>query len=224
MEIFFYFTHSSCFDFICQIFSIITPCFLFFWFLYSQIQLYIKNYCKEISGVYAGFVNQDEDTTEGSKLQRAIKMSIRNINDKGYFLGDLEYGEKELKLANNIEEFFDFSWNGIFSFVGKLDYKFYWNKTRHPLDLSENRKYIGKLFIFSRLDLPFEISKMDLFLDAEYDAFHYREMKVLKFSLKKRYKETAVKMLPREFILYKSSGYIFEPLQLVDEFVFKSKK
>lgn len=207
-----------------QIFGLFTPIILLVWFCYSQYINYLKTYCKEIEGTYAGFVNSSRNLTDTKGLNAGIIMHVKDVNDKGFFKGEFEYGETLLTFKNNIPTKLPVS-TGIHFFLGKLDYRFYLDKIRHPLKSKENRVYKGKLYVITRFDFPFETIEIEEYLHAVYNVIHYREMKILKFTLLDSYEETAQK-LPMEFTLYKSAGFSFEPLTGVNHVVFKpmSKK
>lgn len=210
--------HHSWLEHISQLFSLTTPIILFVWFCYTQYQRYLASYCKEIEGVYAGFVSSSRNLPDIKGLKSGIIMNIRDVDNKGFFKGDIDYGEVKLSFQNMIPVNKPMS-AGTHTFLGKLNYQFYRDKIRHPLKPEENRIYKGKLYIITRFDFPFEIIKMEEYLHAVYDITHYREMKVLTFNLDKSIKEMGQK-LPESFTLYKSAGYPFEPLKGVTDIVF----
>ena len=65
--------------------------------------------------------------------------------------------------------------------------------------------------------------KIETYLCSEYDIIHYREMQTLKFTLSKVYKKE-YPSIPHSFILYKSSGFDFEPYINVKRTVFRETR
>lgn len=215
---FYCFSHHYILEYSSQIFGFATPVILFFWFCYTQYQRYLRDYCKEIVGVYAGFVQSSRNVPDKKGLQAGIIMYIRDIDNKGFFRGEIEYGETKLTFQNPIPISRPIS-AGNHKFLGKLDYKFYWDKVRNPLKPEQNRVYKGRLYVIVRFDFLFETQKIEEFQKAVYKIVYYREMKVLKFTLIESFKESGQK-LPEEFMLYKSGGFAFEPLEGVTDIVF----
>ena len=182
--------------------TIATPIILLFWFYYSQKQTLSKNYYSEINGIYAGFTDPINQAPVNGTVYGGIIMKIRDIDNKGYFKGEFDFGETESTGKLLID--------GIHSFFGRVKFTVSIDKTRHPFKLGENRIYHGKLYIVDRLDFSVNKYKIEDYLCSEYDIIHYREMQTLKFSLNKVYKKEYPK-IPDTFFLYKSAGFNFEP-------------
>ncbi len=200
------------------IISIATPIILFLWFYYSQRQTLSKNYFEQIDGIYAGFTEPLSYSSNGKRIYGGIIMNIRDTDDKGYFKGDFDFAES----------YTDFDGNrimgtkvrdGIHTFLGKIDFTIYRDKSRHPFRPDENRIYKGTLYIVDRLDFAFDNYKIETYLTAEYDIIHYREMQTLKFTFRKKYRPETPEF-PQTFILYKKMGASFEPYRNVRETVF----
>jgi len=202
-----------------DIISIVTPLILLIWFYYSQKQRLSKSYFSEIDGLYAGFTEPISTIEDKTGINSGIIMNIRDTDDSGFFKGEFDFAENQIKLINdniltrNIRD-------GIHTFFGKLDFKLYISKSRHPFRLRENRVYNGSLYIVDRLDFSFDNYKIEDYLCAEYKIKHFREMQTLKFILKKVYRKDRPE-LPKEFILYKKMGASFEPYKNVKEVVFR---
>jgi hypothetical protein len=194
-------------------FGIATPIILLFWFLYTQKQTLSKRYFSRINGVYSGFTKQ-LTTTDNNKVNSGIILNIRDTDDNGFFKGELDFKEVENQSEILIE--------GLYTFLGKLEFDLYFDKKRHPFKPAENRIYRGRLYIVDRLDFLFDEYKIEDYLSAEYDVVHYREMETLKFTLRKNYKETKI-LLPNHFTLYKSMGFNFEPYKNVKRLVFSNQ-
>ena len=99
---FFHSSEHTLLESLSQIFSLATPIILFIWFCYTQHQRYLANYCKELEGIYAGFVNTSRNTPDLKGLQAGIIMNIRDVDNKGFFKGEIEYGEVNLTIQNNV--------------------------------------------------------------------------------------------------------------------------
>ncbi len=200
--------------------NVATPFILLIWFYYSQKQTLSKNYYSEINGIYAGFTEPFNKAPVNGTIYGGIIMNIRDIDDKGYFKGEFDYGEIE-SVGNrpNDKQLID----GTHSFFGKINFALYRDKTRHPFKPEKNRSYAGKLYIVDRLDFSFDNYKIENYLCSEYDIIHYREMQTLKFTLNKLYKKEYPK-IPRSFILYKSAGFDFEPFINVKKIVFREPR
>lgn len=202
--------------------SIATPVILLIWFYYSQKQILSKNYYNEIDGIYAGFTDAIGNPHHNGRIYGGIIMNVRDIDNKGFFKGEFDFGETEMTTQNEIPIAINLK-DGIFTFLGKLNYQFYLNKTRHPFKPKENRTYIGKLYIVDRLDFSFGGYKIEDYLSAEYKIIHYREMQTMKFTLSKVYKNDRPE-LPKSFVLYKSAGFDFEPYKNVKQTVFRETR
>lgn len=201
--------------------SIATPFILLMWFYYSQKQSLSKNYFDQVDGIYAGFTTPISKLEDMKGVSAGIIMNIRDTDDNGYIKGEFDFGEIQTIIEND-KLIFRSLRAGIHTFLGKLDFKIYKNKTRHPFRPEENRIYRGKLYIVDRLDFSFENYKIDTYLRAEYDIVHYREMQTMKFSLKKKYKNEGADF-PATFTLYKKMGTSFEPYINVKESVFRNR-
>jgi hypothetical protein len=196
--------------------SIATPIILLIWFYYSQKQTLSKNYYSEIDGIYAGFTAPINKAPTNGTIYGGIIMNIRDIDNKGYFKGEFDFGEIEsIGNRHNDRSLID----GTHFFYGKVNFTPYRDKTRHPFKPKKNRTYRGKLYIVDRLDFSFDNYKIEDYLCSEYDIIHYREMQTLKFTLNKVYKKK-YPSIPPSFILYKSAGFNFEPYINVKKTVF----
>jgi hypothetical protein len=190
--------------------SIGTPIILLIWFYYSQRRTLSKSYFENIPGIYGGFTNPISDQTkEEKRIYAGIIMNIRDIDDKGYFKGEFDFAETTTDLKDN-RIFYRKLKDGVFQFYGKFNFKIYLNKTRHPFKPEENRVYKGKLYLVERLDFNFDNYKINNYLKAEFEIWHYREMQTLKFTFNKAYKNDGFD-LPTSFILNKKIGLNFEP-------------
>ena len=197
--------------------GLVTPIILFLWFYYSQKQVLSKNYFDEIDGIYAGFTDTSNSNII-NEFQSGIIMNIRDTDNKGYFKGELDYAKTKMEIIDGRQSTRKIH-DGVYTFMGKLDFKIFRNKARHPFELKQNRKYAGTLYIVDRLDFDFENYKIEDYLSAEYDILHYREMQTLKFTLRIIHKETG-SSLPKSFILYRKMGASFEPYNNVKDSVF----
>jgi hypothetical protein len=201
--------------------SIATPIILLIWFYYSQKQTLSKNYFDTIDGIYAGYTEPANRNDKRKGINAGIIMNIRDTDDKGFFKGELDFAELEQKMVGNTVESNNLS-EGIFTFIGKIDFEIYIDKSRHPFKPKENRIYKGTLYFVDRLDFVFESYNIETYLSAEYDIVHYREMQTLKFTLKKTYRPEFAR-LPESFVLYKKMGFDFEPYKNVKMEIFKGK-
>ncbi|HYV91547.1 MAG TPA: hypothetical protein VE978_07185 [Chitinophagales bacterium] len=202
-----------------EIISIFTPIILFVWFCYSQNQFFSKSYYDEITGIYAGYTEPTIEPSEGKGVHSGIIMNILDVNNKGYFIGQFDFAEIERSRNGNqinTRRLID----GTHRFLGKLNYKFYKNKSRHPFIAKKNRTYIGTLYIVDRFDFLFEKYEMETYTSAEYKIIHYREMRTMQFTLIKNYRKDNPK-LPPSFTLSKSLGLTFEPYINVKEDIFQ---
>ncbi len=214
----------SCIQFITleqisEVISIATPIILLIWFYYSQKQTLSKNYFDTIDGIYAGYTEPANKTDKSKGIKAGIIMNIRDTDDKGFFKGELDFAEVEQKIVGNTVESNNLS-DGLFTFIGKIDFKIYIDKSRHPFKPKQNRIYKGTLYIVDRLDFVFESYNIEKYLSAEYDIVHYREMQTLKITLKKTYRSEFAR-LPESFVLYKRMGFDFEPYKNVKMEIFK---
>lgn len=203
---------------ISSVISIITPVVLLFWFYYSRKQILSKSYYSEIDGIYAGFPKPISLPTRGGAVNAEIIMNIRDVNESGYFKGEFDFAEAETFFLNRIP-ISNINLDGFHSFLGKLKFTLYQNRSRHPFKPKENRTYLGKLYVIERLDFAFEGFKVEDYLKCEYDIIHHREMQTLKFTLTKTHKDTDP-ALPKSFVLYKSFGFAFEPYKNVKKTIF----
>ena len=194
------------------IIGIFTPIVLLWWFFYLQRQ----SYYDELLEVFAGYTDPSSKTemTETGGIHSGLIMNFRDVT-AGFYRGEFDFREN-LRTINE-ERFLS---DGIHSFYCKMNHKIYIIKSRNPLKPKENRIYKGTLYIVHRLDIDFKNQKIEEFLVAEYDIMHYREMKVLEFTLNKTHKEEFLRT-PRSFILHKSLGLGFEPYKNVREDIFR---
>jgi len=195
---------------------------LLIWFYYSQKQILSKNYYREINGIYAGFTKPIYKSLNDSGVNSGIIMNIRDIDNQGYFKGEFDFGETEIKNQDN-RVVYNNKIDGIHTFFGELRYKINRDKKRHPFKPKENRIYSGKLYIVDRLDFQFEKYKIEDYLSAEYSIIHYREMQTIIFTLIKKYKKKRLN-LPETFTLYKSVGFNFEPYKSLKTIVFNKTR
>ncbi len=202
-----------------NIISIITPIVLLFWFYYSQKQILSNLYFPSIKGKYGCFLKTTTSPVRNGSVSGGLLLEITDVDAGGNFKGDFKIREIEttLDVKNYLLK------EGRYSFFGKIDFKLYRNKKRHPYNPDENRKYIGKVYIVSRLDFVFDKYKIDDYLFAEYEILHHREMQTIECQLRIIYKEEFAKDLPQKFTLYKSSGISFEPYKNVEETIFNLK-
>jgi hypothetical protein len=200
--------------------SIATPFILLFWFYYSQRHALSKSYFDQVDGIYAGFTEPISKIEDKKGLNAGIIMNIRDTDDKGYFKGEFDFGETRTDITDDNRISFTNFRDGIHTFLGKLDFEIFRDKTRHPFRPEENRTYKGTLYIVDRLDFAFEDYKIDTYLRAEYDILHYREMQTLKFTLRKLHKDDGPGF-PETFILHKKMGVSFEPYNNVRDIVFR---
>jgi hypothetical protein len=198
--------------------SIATPVMLLIWFYYSQKQTLSKSYFDQIDGLYAGFTDPISKLEDIKGLYSGIIMNIRDTDDKGYFKGEFDFAESKTDIVSDRISGRKVR-DGIHTFLGKLNFELYRNKSRHPFRPEENRTYKGTLYIVDRLDFAFDDYKIETYLSAEYDIVHYREMQTLKFTLKKTHKPENPE-LPKTFTLYKKMGADFEPYKNVKKTVF----
>lgn len=204
-----------------NIISITTPIILLLWFYFSQRLKLSNQYFSEIVGSYAGFtesINPEVEKNEKGQIYSGILMRIMDIDSNGYFKGDFEYGEN-LTTSNNHTIEFRQLMEGVYTFLGKLDFKLYRKKTRHPYKISDNRSYIGKLYIVDRLDYQYEKYDFETYVRAEYDIIHFREMKALKFKFVKNYRQKLD--IPNEFIIDRHIGLSFNPSDSVKSTAFR---
>lgn len=192
--------------------GIFTPIVLLWWFFYLQKQ----SYYEELLGIFAGYTDRStsiEVVIDGT-VNSGLIMNFRDVTN-GFYRGEFDFREN-LRIMQE-EHFLS---DGVDSFYCKMNFKIYLIKSRNPLKPEENRIYSGTLYIVQRLDIDFENKKIGDFLVAEYDVKHYREMRVLKFTLKKIQKEEFLRT-PKSFILHKSLGLGFEPYKNVRDDIFR---
>lgn len=201
--------------------SIATPIVLLIWFYYSQRQRFSKHYYEEINGIYAGYTDPISKIEDKKGLNAGIIMNISGTDENGYFKGEFDFAETKTNITNYQVSEITIR-DGIHTFMGKLNFEIYLNKDRHPFKPEQNRTYFGKLYIVDRLDFQIETTNIETYLTAEYDIEHYREMKIMKFTLNKIYKKDSPE-LPKSFTLTKSYGLQFEPLKNVKESIFNNQ-
>ena len=201
--------------------SIATPIILLMWFYHSQRQSFSKHYLEEIDGIYAGYTQPISKIEDKKGLNAGIIMNIIGTDENGYFKGEFDFAETKTTIINHrVSD--DKIRDGIHTFIGKLNFELYLDKDRHPFKLRQNRIYYGKLYIVDRLDFQIELTNIETYLNAEYDIIHYREMKVMKFTLSKLIKDDRPE-LPKFFTLTKSYGLEFEPYKNVKETIFNNR-
>jgi hypothetical protein len=126
-----------------DIIGISTPIILLLWFYFSQHLKLSDKYHSEIIGKYAGFtetVNPELEKKESGKIYSGILMKILDIDTNGYFKGEFKYGENLSVSGNRTVEFRQIM-DGIYTFLGKIDFEIYLPKNRHPYKTSDNRQY-----------------------------------------------------------------------------------
>ncbi|MFN0031701.1 MAG: hypothetical protein ACKVOR_06040 [Flavobacteriales bacterium] len=191
---------------ISNLFSIFTPLVVLFWFWHSYKDSLSKKYYSEINGIYAGYATPLGKATKGGKLEAALYLTIRNTDDNGYFKGEVEIREIEgfggpQAYQREIRR------DAIYTFLGKLDYKFKFDTNRHPAIAEQNHKYYGNLW-FTRLDLNIDQNPQE-FIQYEFSLTHYREKETLEFRLIKAYPNTTD--IHANFQLHKRTGNSFDP-------------
>jgi hypothetical protein len=189
-------------------FEIVTPLTLLCWFYYNQKERLSIEYFTGIAGTYAGYLNGMYEPEQGGREEAAIILRIIDIDNDGYFRGEFEHIEREVTNYTTYRRT-----EGLYMFLGKMDFSIYREKTRNPLVAKENRIYTGKLYVVDRLDFLFEQQDIKDFTRAEYGVTHYREMKTLKFVLEKNYDKNTKR--PKEFTLYRKMGLKFEPYSTI---------
>jgi hypothetical protein len=207
------------FENLSNIISVITPLVLLFWFYYSQKQILSNLYFPSIKGKYGCFLKTTTSPVRNGSVSGGLLLEIIDVDAGGNFKGDFKIREIETTL--DIKNFL--LKEGRHSFFGKIDFKLYRNKKRHPYKPNENRTYIGKIYIVTRLDFVFDLYKIEDYLHAEYDILHYREMQTIVCKLSKIYNEELSKDLPKSFTLYKSTGISYEPYKNLEETIFNLK-
>ncbi len=108
--------------------SIATPIILLVWFYYSQRQALSKNYYQEINGIYAGFTEPVSKTQDKKGINSGIIMHIRDTDEKGFFKGEFDFAETKTEIENDRLIFTKLR-DGTHTFLGKLDFELYKNKT-----------------------------------------------------------------------------------------------
>lgn len=201
-----------------NIIGVFTPFILLIWFYYSQKRILSKSYFDQIDGIYAGYTTPTVKI-EGKFIKAGLIFNIRDTDDSGYFKGELDYAELEHGTTNQ-EYHSNKVIEAIYTLFGKMEFKIYNDKIRHPFKPEENRVYKGTLTIVDRLDFQFEDYKIENYVSAEYLIEHYREMQTMKFTLIKKHRPDFVH-LPDTFTLYKSMGFEFEPYTSVKSDIFQ---
>lgn len=193
------------------LFGIITPPILLFWFYHTRKQ----NFNNEFLGIYAGYMNNENIPNTQKTIESGLIMNIRDISGGGFFRGEFDY-------RKNISTIYDdvMSQDGIYTFYGKINYRFYFPKVRHLLKPKQNRIYKGKLTIVMRLDFQLETQSIEQFSQEEYKFDYYRELRVLKF-LQTASSKNQSNNIPKEFLLHKGLGLNFEPYKNVKETIFR---
>lgn len=207
-------------DDVSNIIGVSTPFILLAWFYYSQKQAWSISYFDKIDGIYAGYTTPTIEA-DGKFSKAGLIFNIRDTDDSGYFRGELDYAELQ-HWSDDREIYSQRMIEANYTFLGKINFKLYIDKNRHPFKPKENRTYKGTLMIVDRLDFQFEDYKIEDYVSAEYDVVHYREMQTMKFTLLKKHKPEFC-LLPDVFVLYKSMGFGFEPYSSVKSDIFNSR-
>ena len=104
-----------------NIISILTPIILLIWFYYSQIESLSKSYYSQIVGTYSDFSEPVAiSSSDKSTAYAGFIMDIFEIDNNGYFRGELIYGETESTMTGITGKV-----AATFQFYGQLNYKFY---------------------------------------------------------------------------------------------------
>src|SRR5690242_9373825 len=199
LNFFLCFFHTSLLDTIVDITEISTPVVLFIWFLVTQRQKLSSEYFKEIPGIYAGFTettNKDDTVQVKGNVYSGVIMKIISINNNGYFIGEFRYGEN-ITIPEHGEFRDQQLKDGIYTFLGKLDFKVYFrSKRRHPYKDKRARIYNGRLYIIDRLDYDHTKHDFEDYIRAEYKIVHYRDRSALYFhEFKKVKKDLSYKIM-----------------------------
>jgi hypothetical protein len=209
--------NSETLEFSAEVFEILTPIVLFFWFFYSRWTKSKTEYFKEIAGNYGAFIpGVTRAPLEGKTYMSGMTMKIFDIDNNGYFRGQFDYYEEETTPGwvggpNATSQIVQSSINFI---TGRLSFK--WNlspfKKRNPLLWKTNRIYNGEMTTVDRLDLLAETE--DMLLERVYNIKHHRESRVIEFTLERVNKQNH--NLPSKFILLKSFDHLLDPYKNVD--------
>ncbi len=194
-----------------DLFGIITPPILLFWFYHTRKQ----NFNSEFLGIYAGYMNSENVPNTRKTIESGLIMNIRDISGSGFFRGEFDYRKNISTIYEDV-----MSHDGIYTFYGKINYALYFPKTRHLLKPKENRIYKGRLTIVMRLDFQLEAQSIEQFSQEEYEFEYYRELRVLKF-IQIATSKNQSNNIPKEFLLHKSLGLSFEPYKNVKESIFR---
>lgn len=191
--------------------AIITAPVLLFWFYQTRKQ----NFHNEFLGIYAGYMDNEKIPNSSNGIESGLIMNIRDISGSGFFRGEFDY-------RKNISSIYEdaLAQDGIYTFYGKINYRFYFPKVRHLLKPKQNRVYTGKLIIVMRLDFQLETQNIEEFSQEEYRFDYYREIRVLKFFQIASSKNQS-NNIPNEFLLHKSLGLSFEPYKNVKDSIFR---
>lgn len=109
-------------------------------------------------------------------------MYIKEIDRNGYFRGELIYGEVESSSLSGIAGKVAAS----YPLYGRLKYRFYFKRSRHPFLLEKNSKYFGKLYVVNRLDISMKSNEINDRTAFEHDITHYREKNSFSFYNQKK--------------------------------------
>jgi hypothetical protein len=196
-----------------QIFEILTPILIFFWFLISRKSKLKTEYSNEFIGSYGGFVNNtvNSDTTQ-IRYDGGIIMEIIQIDSNGYFKGEFIYSEDKIILGKvgGPPAIRQRALTSINFAIGKLEYT--WNykfwKKRNPILWKTNRIYNGELHIIERFDKLITDEKE--ILQRTYSMLYHRESGVIVFS-EINANTNHQKLLPDSFTLLKKTNTLLDP-------------
>jgi len=80
-----------------EIFEIITPVTLLCWFFHSRWESGKHAYYKEFVGIYGGFVNETiNKSNDTTRYDGGLMMEVFDVDDNGYFRGNLSIMKKRL--------------------------------------------------------------------------------------------------------------------------------
>ncbi len=205
--------NKECLEFYSHIFEIITPIVLFFWFLYSRRSNFKKEYFKEITGFYGGFISNTVNKSAGNiRFDGGITLEIFDIDDNGYFRGQFNYTEEKVVMGNGPATT-NLATASVNFFTGRLFYhlNFAFYRKRNPLLWNSNRIYNGEMYTVMRLD--FMTDNEDNVLKSVYKIAHHRESRVMEFNVNKINNQPSA--LPKSFVLFKSYNHMMDPYKNV---------
>lgn len=110
--------------------SLAIPAVLLFWFVYSQWEKHSNVFYTELAGLYVNFtdhVNEIQFDPERETRYSGMIFNIREINNDGYFSGDIDFGEIiSTQVGKRLVS------DGMFNFMGNFNYWPHTNKRRNP--------------------------------------------------------------------------------------------